>query len=232
MNSAQILWNGIGPIPRARASTAVSQRLLSPASKVPARFDFLSTCRRTSLSGESCTTEASPSIFVASPMTVCESSRLQKNDAGPPEIQWSRFPGQQDTTPQDIRARLAGQARARGFPNFGSRLSRMSRASRAKNYALAEFFSILLKQEVRCRTREGSITSESGQEHQARSPTQPSVLQMQTSGTLLLAARKIGQNVRTALHLGGSGIGDCQIEMIFNLEEQRQFIQRIEPQIF
>jgi hypothetical protein len=70
------------------------------------------------------------------------------------------------------------------------------------------------------------------QTHQARSPRQPSVLPMQTSGSLLLAARKIGQNVRTALHLGGCGIGDYHIEMIFNLEEQRQFIQRIEPQIF
>jgi len=103
---------GIGPIPRARASAVASQRLLSRASKVPSRFDFLSTCRRTSLSGESCTTEASPSIFVASPVTVCETSKLRKNDACSPEIQWSGFLGQQDTTPQDIRARLTGQARS------------------------------------------------------------------------------------------------------------------------
>ena len=37
-----------------------------------------------------------------------EFSRLRKNDAGPPEIQWSACLGQQDTTSQDSRARRAG----------------------------------------------------------------------------------------------------------------------------
>ena len=66
----------------------------------------------------------------------------------------------------------------------------------------------------------------------SRSPTAPSVLPMQTSGPFVLAGRNIGQNVRTALHLGGGGIGDRHIEKIFNFEEQSQFIQRVEPQIF
>jgi hypothetical protein len=57
---------------------------------------------QTPLSVESCTTEATPSISVVSPVTVCEPSRLRKNDAGPPEIQWSGCMGQQDTTSQEI----------------------------------------------------------------------------------------------------------------------------------
>ena len=78
----------------------------------------------------------------------------------------------------------------------------------------------------------GSITSEPGQEHRVRTPAQPSALPMLTSGSLLSTARKIGQNVRTAFHLGGGGIGGRYIEKIFNFEEQRQFIQRVKSQIF
>ncbi len=37
-----------------------------------------------------------------------EFSRLRKNDVSPPEFQWSACLGQQDTTSQDSRARLAG----------------------------------------------------------------------------------------------------------------------------
>jgi hypothetical protein len=60
----------------------------------------------------------------------------------------------------------------------------------------------------------------------------PRMLAITQSGSLVTAARNIGQNVRTALHLAGCGIGDCHIEKLFNLEEQAQFIQRVEPQIF
>ena len=50
-------------------------------------------------------------------------------------------------------------------------------------------------------------------------------------GLLWLAGRNISENVRTALHLRSSGIGDRHIEKRFNLEEQAQTIQRVESQI-
>ena len=50
-------------------------------------------------------------------------------------------------------------------------------------------------------------------------------------GSLWLAGRNIRESVRPALHLGGRGVGDRHIEKRFNLEEQAQSIQRVEPQI-
>lgn len=38
----------------------------------------------------------------------------------------------------------------------------------------------------------------------------------------MTAARNIGQNVRTTLHPGRCGIGDCHIQQVFNLEAHRQ----------
>jgi len=168
----------IGPIPRARTSAVASQRLLSPTSKVPSRFDFLSTCKRTSLSGESCTTKGPLSIFVASPVTVCESSRLRKNDAA------NRKSNGPDAWNNRTRLRkMAERDRRDGqvhevprTSNFGSRLSHMSRASRATVYGAGGIFQHPAKAR--------SPTSNSGRVHniriRARTPSQKSYAALRT----------------------------------------------------